>query len=393
MELLLPVILFVLTLIIVFSLRAEDKRDRRIELLKQRMQRFSREIEFAQSQFKDVSQQTEERINQRVEDAHSLASEIDRRLADLQSRGDDLSKLQEVMDNYHTVLTRLGEITAQAEQRIEDVKGEIDRLEQVSREIAAFEQRMAVFREHLARGISEASETMVGFRDELEKREAAALATLRDYETEIMETERKGQQRIASHAQSLKANEEASRAAIQALAEQCLKLGAEQAAGLEAYRKQLALDREQASFEVSRQNREFERLCHAAAEQAALDEKRLEVLPDEARKRLDGVLEGFLQDCTSRMDSLYDRTVSRTESSFSSMMSVLRQYLDALASRVEETGAGSEKAKEVAGTVRAAGTPTTPGPADEAPVSTDRTAWVEYVPDGEEEVIVPDEEE
>ena len=125
LELLLPVILFLITLVIIYLLRVEDKRDRRLDLMKQKVSLFSREVESARSQFKDTAQQVEERVNHKIEASQQMLMRLDNQLAELEVRSDDLAKLQGVLNTYRDSLTKLGSTTAQVEARIEQVKEEV----------------------------------------------------------------------------------------------------------------------------------------------------------------------------------------------------------------------------------------------------------------------------
>lgn len=131
LELLLPVVFFLITLIIIYLLRVEDRRDRRLDLIKKRMSDFSAEVERVIQNFRDTAQITEERITKRVESSKALTARLDEQLADLQNRSDDLLKLQEVLNTYRDSISRLGATTATVESRIGQVRREVERLEAV----------------------------------------------------------------------------------------------------------------------------------------------------------------------------------------------------------------------------------------------------------------------
>jgi len=142
LELLLPVVFFLITLIIIYLLRVEDRRDRRLDLIKKRMSDFSAEVERVIQNFRDTAQITEERITKRVESSKALTARLDEQLADLQNRSDDLLKLQEVLNTYRDSISRLGATTATVESRIGQVRREVERLEAVNTKIKEFDNRL-----------------------------------------------------------------------------------------------------------------------------------------------------------------------------------------------------------------------------------------------------------
>ncbi len=142
LELLLPVLFFLITLIIIYLLRREDRRDRRLDLIKKRIGEFNAEIERTIQNFRDTAQVSEERINSYAENAKALGATLAGQLSDLQHRSADLSKLQEVLNTYRDSITRLGSTTASVESRIGQVKREIERLETVNVTIQRFDERL-----------------------------------------------------------------------------------------------------------------------------------------------------------------------------------------------------------------------------------------------------------
>ena len=61
LELLLPVLFFLITLVIIYLIRLDDKRNRRLDLIKKRMDDFSAEVERVIQNFRESAQLTEER--------------------------------------------------------------------------------------------------------------------------------------------------------------------------------------------------------------------------------------------------------------------------------------------------------------------------------------------
>lgn len=227
LELLLPVILFLITLVIIYLLRVEDKRDRRLDLMKQKVSLFSREVESARSQFKDTAQQVEERVNHRIEASNQMLMRLDSQLTELEVRSDDLAKLQGVLTTYRDSLTKLGATTAQVEARIEQVKEEVQRIEAVQTIIDGFDARIESFRNSLASMIEEGSEAISNQQLKVKQLLDTSYAKLQEYESEVQEVERANQARVASHAEMLKSHEAASLAVLSGQLAKIRQLGDE----------------------------------------------------------------------------------------------------------------------------------------------------------------------
>ena len=172
LELLLPVVFFLITLIIIYLLRVEDRRDRRLDLIKKRMSDFSAEVERVIQNFRDTAQITEERITKRVESSKALTARLDEQLADLQNRSDDLLKLQEVLNTYRDSIGRLGATTATVESRIGQVRREVERLEAVNTKIKEFDNRLEERTSLFERLMEEEDDRWEDFSKKLEQRYA-----------------------------------------------------------------------------------------------------------------------------------------------------------------------------------------------------------------------------
>jgi chromosome segregation ATPase len=420
MELLLPVILFILTLIIIFSLRAEDKGNHRWELINQRLHTFSKNLMTVQSQFKETAQQTEEKINSKVQEANQMVATLDSQIADLQSRGDDLSKLQEVMNNYKEVLTQLGITTERAEQRIVQVKGEISRIEHVQESLDAFDGRIASFKTELGNTFSETNVTVGRFREDLAVLQEDSLQKLQSYKDEVQEIENKDQALFVSYSKALKAEEEASLAKIDELTETCKRIKEEEELALGVFKGQLASERSQIFEDMEKYSNSFEQL-KTQIDQAFVEyTQKVGKLEQDTEGRVAISLEDFRQDCTLQMEKIFQDSVVRTDTAFRSMMVLVRQFLDELTNRMEKAekifpGMGekdpivSELREIQEGLIPEEESKPLPFESPEAisevqdlttledleqnTEKQDSLSWVEFVPQGDEEVINLDEEE
>jgi len=214
LELLLPVVLFLITLVIIYLLRAEDKKNHRLDFVKQRVQAIIKDVENTRAQFKDTAQQVEEKINHKIDASNQMLQRIDNQLAELEVRSEDLAKLQGVLNTYRDSLTKLGATTAQVEARIEQVKQETSRIEQIQGVIDGFDARLEKFHQSLQSMIDEAGDAIQKQQLRVKQLLDSSYAKLQEYESEVQEVERANQGRVASHAETLKSNEAASLAVL-----------------------------------------------------------------------------------------------------------------------------------------------------------------------------------
>ena len=216
LELLLPVVFFLITLIIIYLLRVEDRRDRRLDLIKKRMSDFSAEVERVIQNFRDTAQITEERITKRVESSKALTARLDEQLADLQNRSDDLLKLQEVLNTYRDSISRLGATTATVESRIGQVRREVERLEAVNTKIKEFDNRLEERTSLFERLMEEEDDRWEDFSKKLEQqyaqyqKENEVLMTQHEAYIEIgkanfSELEQRFEEQTAEHSKSIDA--------------------------------------------------------------------------------------------------------------------------------------------------------------------------------------------
>ena len=205
LELLLPVILFLITLVIIYLLRVEDKRDRHVDLMKQKVSLFSGKWNRARSQFKDTAQQVEERVNHKIEASQQMLMRLDNQLSELEVRSDDLAKLQGVLNTYRDSLTKLGSTPTQVEARI-------DRSRKKCRALKLFRPSLTDSTQN--RDVQELVASHHGgwYRCNFNQPSSQAVVgqlvcKAQEYESEVQEVERANQARVASHSEMLKNHE------------------------------------------------------------------------------------------------------------------------------------------------------------------------------------------
>ncbi|MEA5107587.1 MAG: hypothetical protein VB010_09540 [Sphaerochaeta associata] len=346
LELLLPVILFLITLVIIYLLRVEDKRDRRLDLMKQKVNLFSREVESARSQFKDTAQQVEERVNHKIEASNQMLMRLDSQLTELEVRSEDLAKLQSVLNTYRDSLTKLGATTAQVEARIEQVKQEVHRIEAVQAIIDGFDTRIESFRAALQAMVEEGTEAISNQQLRVKQLLDTSYAKLQEYESEVQEVERANQGRVASHAEMLKGHEAASLAVLSGQLAKIRQLGDESEQIIASNEHALELAREQAFQDLNEQKKNYEAV-KTEIEKALVQQKQtLQDLSEEVNMQSLQSLKAFSQQCNIEMENLFTHTIAKTDQAFQTMIHTITSFIQELQERVVQAQQMSEKLKE-----------------------------------------------
>lgn len=146
---LLPISLFLLTLIIIFSLRASDKKNRGIQTVKAWLEKYKSEVEDSENSFRHFASEFEQTVANKNDEVQALIHKIDGQLAELRDYSEDLVKLKNAMDTYKTALEGLAKLTEDADDKISTVQAEATRLDNVRNVIDGFRQDMKDADEHL----------------------------------------------------------------------------------------------------------------------------------------------------------------------------------------------------------------------------------------------------
>ncbi|MGE4585471.1 MAG: hypothetical protein AB7C91_12550, partial [Sphaerochaeta sp.] len=336
LELLLPVILFLITLVIIYLLRVEDKRDRRLDLMKQKVSMFSKEVESARSQFKDTVQQAEERINHKIEASNQMLLRIDGQLTDLEVRSDDLAKLQGVLTAYRDSLTKLGASTAQVETRIEQLKEEVHRIEAVQMVIDGFDARIKDFGHALEGMVAQSSDAIAQQQQRVKQLLDGSYAKLQEYEQEVQEVERANQARVASHAEQLKSHEAASLAVLSNQLVKIRQLGDDSEQVITSSQRALEHLREQSFQDVNEQKKSFDSLKVELETSIAEQKQALEKLQESVENRSAEAMHAYHESCNAKMESLFEKTLNRTDKAFQTMVQTVSAFIQELDDRMRQ---------------------------------------------------------
>jgi len=335
-ELLLPVVLFVLTLIIIFLLRSDDKRNQRADLIRKRSQALLKTVEGSLTQFNESAQIVEERISKKIDESRLLMSHVDSQLTDLEARSEDLATLQKVLATYQTSLTQLESTTAQVEQRVLVMRGEVANLGRVQESLSDFDLRFEQFKQNLGRQIAEAEENMHLQHFRVKELQSAAFAKLQEYEKEVQQAEQDNLAQIAIHTETLKNRQEASLNLVSAQATKLRQLSEEGEQQLLQYEKTLQASYRQSNEKMQEQQREFAQLQVKHAEQQKRQEEELLAIEENAKRRITEEMQSFVQQCYSEMGKIFEMTLKKTDISFQNMIRVVSEYLRELTLRLEQ---------------------------------------------------------
>ena len=146
---LLPIALFVVTLIIIFSLRASDKSKHNIGNIRKLYENYKSDAESSDNSLKQFAIELEQKIAKKNDEVQTMIQKLDTQLAELHEYSEDLVKLKNAMDTYKTALEGLAKLTEDADDKVATVQADADRLDSVRTVIEGFRQDMRDADEHL----------------------------------------------------------------------------------------------------------------------------------------------------------------------------------------------------------------------------------------------------
>ncbi len=146
---LLPIALFVITLIIIFTLRSSDKRSKSLSNVKKLLDIYKGNIEASDNSFKQYASELEQTVAKKDAEVKSLIQTVNTQLGELKSYSEDLVRLKNAMETYREALEGLAKLTTDADDKVQTVQNEVDRLDKVRTVIDGFRQDMKDADEHL----------------------------------------------------------------------------------------------------------------------------------------------------------------------------------------------------------------------------------------------------
>ncbi|NLZ76743.1 MAG: hypothetical protein GX911_02100 [Spirochaetales bacterium] len=159
-EIVLSLLLFITTLIIMLLLRAQDRRSHSLEVMKNRMGQFIREIDATRSLFREELQSVEERLNRVIDEARRGSDELSFRLDEIDRRRSELIELESILARYRATLLELGETTLAIDRRIEEQKAWRKQIDEIHAQIDEFDFRLQGFASSFERALKSAHKAM-----------------------------------------------------------------------------------------------------------------------------------------------------------------------------------------------------------------------------------------
>ncbi|HHU89258.1 MAG TPA: hypothetical protein GXZ38_07905 [Spirochaetales bacterium] len=121
-SILLPIVLFIITLIVIFTIRSADRRERRLDVMRKYVNQYMGEIKEAEERFHEVLGVIETRLQNDKGEISQLFEQIHGEREQLLVHHEDLGELQSTFIYYREVLQELATLTTKAEQRIASIK-------------------------------------------------------------------------------------------------------------------------------------------------------------------------------------------------------------------------------------------------------------------------------
>lgn len=141
LPLILSIGLFVITLVIMFTLRSSDNRSRRVDIIKRTATQYIAEAK----RFEDTLQQQIAETNTSIalskEELHSLLEQISLQRQHIVEHSSDLHTLEQTFNHYKEVLISLRSLTEQAETKVQYVQQQVQNLDNTKKTIDSFVEK------------------------------------------------------------------------------------------------------------------------------------------------------------------------------------------------------------------------------------------------------------
>ncbi|MFA5468150.1 MAG: hypothetical protein WC224_03720 [Sphaerochaetaceae bacterium] len=140
-SILLSIVLFTITLIVVFTFRSADRRERRLEAVRKYAGQYMNDIKEAEGRFQEVVGEVSDALGRNKTEIEALFTKIFTQREELFAHSEDLNELQKTFVYYQEVLEQLSALTNRAEQRVNLVRGEIEELGHLEDVVESVEAR------------------------------------------------------------------------------------------------------------------------------------------------------------------------------------------------------------------------------------------------------------
>jgi chromosome segregation ATPase len=128
-SILLPIVLFIITLIVIFTMRGADRRERRLEVMRKYVTQYMSDIKETEERFHEAVGIIEAGLQANKVEIDQLFERVYRQREELMGHSEDLGELQKTFIYYREVLQELADLTTKAEERIAVVKDDLTEIE------------------------------------------------------------------------------------------------------------------------------------------------------------------------------------------------------------------------------------------------------------------------
>lgn len=145
----LPVALFVVNLIIILAIRADDRKSRSLKFVKDTVASFRNETNATISRVQTTEHDAIENIEHKQKESLQTIADMQTALDQLAKHNNDLALLSGVCKSYEDALHKLKLQTEQAESRIAVVQKEVTRAEEVNSFVYKFNEDVIAIKAHM----------------------------------------------------------------------------------------------------------------------------------------------------------------------------------------------------------------------------------------------------
>ena len=165
----LPIVLFIITLIIILAFRAEDKKSRSLQTVKEKISSFRSESQQTMARISEACADAKELVESKKKEMLELVGAVEASLDNLSNHRKDLTSLESVCRGYELALDKLRVQTEYAEDRIRTVQNEVEKARSVDQVIQNFRTEIASLQQELSMLTSSCSELIRKTSDDLDE--------------------------------------------------------------------------------------------------------------------------------------------------------------------------------------------------------------------------------
>lgn len=165
----LPIVLFIITLIIILAFRAEDKKSRSLQTVKEKISSFRSESQQTMARISEACGDAKELVESKKKEMLELVGAVEASLDNLSNHRKDLTSLESVCRGYELALDKLRVQTEHAEDRIRTVQNEVEKARSVDQVIQNFRTEVASLQQELSALTASCSELIRKTSDDLDE--------------------------------------------------------------------------------------------------------------------------------------------------------------------------------------------------------------------------------